>query len=839
MDPNRWQQIKQVLYEAIELPPENRADFLDEACVDDAALRQEVEVLLDAYGEAAGFMEAAPPLPDFLVERSEESFAQNSDGELSKQIGPYQLVRLIGQGGMGEVFLADRTDGVHEQPVALKLVKHQGAGAVLRRFEAERRILATLQHANIARMLDGGTTKDGRPWFAMEYVDGQSLTVYAKRKGLSIRERILLIREVCMVVHYAHKNLVVHRDLKPSNILVTEEEGRPQIKLLDFGIAKLLEEDIDQTALTESGVRLMTRAYAAPEQVEGAAITTATDVYALGAVFYELLTGRRLFDAPSPHALERAILETDPEAPSIAVLRAGHADNEASLSFGEADSASSWAKKLKGDLDLVCLKALSKEPGGRYASAEAFAADLDRFLKGLPVEARRPTQWYRMRKFVHRHRAGVAVTGLIAFLILGFGYALVRQQSETVRERDRAEQELAKAETVTAFLLDLFGQSQPSESLGDTLTARTLLDRGLERLKDLEDQPEVHALMMDHIGHIYRNLGEYEKAVPLVEQALDERRRLLGPAHEDVAKSLRLLSMIRTDQGNYEEAVGLASEALAIVEQLPGEPHPEVMRNLYQLATLYKHMGQYEASEQRFSQILEGLRNEGEPDVSRIAAVLNNYGRLLDAMRKYDEAYAKYQEAFDIYSELLDADHPDIIYTRNNLGLALYRAGRFDEAVRELQEVVRLRRRVLGDMHPGVASSLTVLGSVKSALEDHTGATEDLNQAIAIYREVFGDEHPNVATVLYNLARVTHKAKNWDLAERSYQESLSIRKKTLGPDHPRTATNELFLGRLLHDQNKLDGAAIHYRSALPVLEKEMGAESKFVHDARAWLAEIE
>ncbi len=315
MENERWQRIKTLLYDAIELSPDARSLFLDDVCGSDASLRAEVESLLEAHVEGAGFMDSPPSLLNDLPELFD---AKSVEGR-ERIVGPYRLLNLLGQGGMGEVFLAERADGLFEQQVALKLVKYQNTATVLRRFEVERQILASLQHRNIAKLLDGGTSDEGRPYFVMEYVDGQPLTTYADTHNLSLEARLNLVVAVGQAVQHAHRNLVVHRDLKPSNILVSKDaDGEAQVKLLDFGIAKLLQDDDELDVLTESGARVMTRAYAAPEQIRGESITTATDVYALGAVLFELLTGRRLFEASTPYKLEEAILEKPPTLPSTA-----------------------------------------------------------------------------------------------------------------------------------------------------------------------------------------------------------------------------------------------------------------------------------------------------------------------------------------------------------------------------------------------------------------------------------------------------------------------------------------------------------------------------------------
>ncbi|MFQ5572464.1 MAG: serine/threonine protein kinase, partial [Rhodothermales bacterium] len=465
-----WPLIDDLFAAALDHPPEERTAFIDRACTGNPALRDELESLLRAYHASEHYLEA--------IDADRARALIESVGELvceEQRIGPYQVVRELGRGGMGAVFLAERADGQFEQQVALKLIKRgMDSDAILRRFLRERQILAHLRHENIARLLDGGVSDEDRPYFAMEYIDGLPLPDYCDTHRLDVEARLRLFQDVCRAVQYAHRSLIVHRDLKPSNMLVTEDGT---VKLLDFGIAKLLDPEAQSgaTALTEAGLRAMTPEYAAPEQVRGEPVTTATDVYTLGVVLYELLTGHRpyQFERREPKAIARVINDVEPELPSTAVRREtdiqhtdGTTETVTPLSVSRARSTQPdrLRRRLSGDLDTVVLKALRKEPERRYASAEAFVEDIRRHLAGLPVLAQKDTLAYRASKFVRRHTVGVVFATALGLLTLGSAVVMALQQAETMREA-------AKAEEVKSFVMSLFEMSDPDASKGETITA--------------------------------------------------------------------------------------------------------------------------------------------------------------------------------------------------------------------------------------------------------------------------------------------------------------------------------------------------------------------------------
>ncbi|MGH7466713.1 MAG: serine/threonine protein kinase, partial [Longimicrobiales bacterium] len=499
------QRIEEIFEAALELPREQRSVWLASACSGDLELLGEVIALLEAHERTDGILERDPA---HIVHQLE---VESDEG---RRIGPYRIAHELGRGGMGVVYLALREDGQFRHRVALKLLRGSAdADELYRRFLAERQILASLQHPNISQLLDGGVGDGRLPYLVMEYVEGVPITEYCDRHRLTLTARVRLFLEVCDAVHHAHKNLILHRDLKPSNILVT---STGQVKLLDFGIAKLLNPVLGgvEQPITRTDQRVLTPEYASPEQIRGDPLSTASDVYALGVVLYQLIAGQLPYKLTTRSAQELTdlICVREPERPSTVVARAASAAGAAARDL----TAQRWQRALRGDLDAIAMMALRKEPARRYGSAELLAQDMARFLDGLPVLAQRGSRRYRMGKFLRRHRIeAVAAMFVTASLLTGAGLTLW-QASVARSERDRAstalaesEQALAQSNRISAFLTSLFEANDPTRALGGEVTASELLRRGSRQVDQLEDQPIVQATMFDVLGRVHRSLGEY------------------------------------------------------------------------------------------------------------------------------------------------------------------------------------------------------------------------------------------------------------------------------------------------------------------------------------------
>ncbi|MEM1055373.1 MAG: protein kinase [Bacteroidota bacterium] len=720
-DPDRWLRID-ALFEAVaDLTLEDRAVRLAEE--PDLEIRLEVETLLAAEAEATGFF------------RSLSDEIAPTDGlRPGSRVGPYVLAERIGEGGMGTVWRAEREDGTFEQIVALKVFRSGDA----RRFLAERRILARLDHPAIARILDGGLTPGGRPYFAMEFVEGEPITAYAERHRLSVEERLALFARVCEAVQFAHARLVVHRDLKPANVLVTEGEeetgdsspfphaSSPSVKLLDFGIAKVLDEA--DPALTQTHGAPLTPAYAAPEQIRGDEITTATDVYALGVLLYELLTGTRPYrlDTRARAAMERAILETEPTRPSDAVT----------LETETVGAPHHRARRLRGDLDHICLAALRKEPEARYPSAEALARDVHRHLSGEPVEARGLGAMYRLRRFVRRHRGAVAAAALALLLIVGWGVTATVQTQRVAEERDRAE-------ALNRVLVDLFEGVDPTAGGDRDLTVSQFLTSATERLRfDLADRPALRAELLSVVASSHLGLGD-----PL--------------AADSVA--------------------GLAAESASGLA--PGHPARTLARGWHAWTRTY--LDDYETSERIYRDLLQETSEADLPDVQADFAVV------LGEMGQTDEARDLLQRAISALREREGEDaRRSLAAALDNLSTSYaseWTPEGYAQAWLLQQEAVALKAGLYGANHPQTAEALTELAGLAADRDDLATADSLFARSVGILGTAYGSQHPTLATVLNNWALRLANADEHGRAEPLYRRALQVREAVYGEQHRETA----------------------------------------------------
>ena len=814
MNSERWHDIERVLDGVFNLKPNERDAYLKEACAGDDELRREVQTLLEAEARAPSFLEqdaaafAAPELQGL------EEGATGLPVEPGQQLGPYRLIREIGHGGMSVVFLAERDDEQFKRQVAIKLLRHMGGDRAtqIRRFEVERQILASLNHPYIAQMYDGGVTDGGWPYLVMEQIDGVPITDYCVDNHLDIKERVQLFGQVCDALVHAHRRLIVHRDLKPSNILVTRSG---EVKLLDFGIAKLLSEDdlLVNAPLTRTGMQMMTPEYAAPEQVRGETITTATDVYALGVVLYELLTHQRPrdFTGKTLGEMEQLICESNPPKPSTAV------------------STVRLRQLLLGDLDTIVLKALRIEPDARYESVTEFSKDLSRYLEGLPVQAREPTAGYRARKFMSRHRLGVAVSGAFVSVLLISAVLLALQGARTARERDRAAAEAAKSREVSDFVLGLFGASDPNESRGDTITARELLNRGVERADALADQPLVQAEMLAVMGSAYRSLGSYDSAEPLLQQALDlQREHGEEPA---VAANLGMLGELFRLAGDWDASEEAHREALEIRSRLLADSDPAVADSMHSLGTVLLALARYDEAAILLTDALDRRQVVLNPEDPRIAVTINGLGHLRHLQGDYDTADGLFRDALVQQRRLLGEDHPDVETTLGNLAWNTYRRGDMPQAEELHRESLALSRKIHGDEHPSVASALANLAIVVENQGRITEAEALHRETLAMRRNLLGDEHPRTSVSLNNLAVCLYKQRRFDEAEPLYREVIDNKIVLIGEDHPSVANTLNNLGVLLERKGDLDAAETSHQRAWAIRTAALGEEHPAVGES--------
>jgi len=823
MNPERWRRIEQLFEQAVELEPDQRAQWLQNECVGDTVLLNQVESLILSELESGSMINQVIRDASWLLDDQ----AQPTVGQ---RIGPYEVVREIGRGGIGSVFLAHRADDEYQKQVAIKVVRSGLATSeVLRRFRSERQILANLDHPNIARLLDGGTTETGAPYVVMDYVEGILVDEYSNRSALSIEDRLRLFRKICAAVHYAHQNLVVHRDIKPGNILVTAH-GEP--KLLDFGIAKLLKADESLLTVdeTRAGIRPMTPEYASPEQVRGEAITTASDVYSLGVVLYELLAGRRpyTFNRLQAREIERAICEQEPDRPSTAVTRKQQAastdgDNDAGTAEIAVETKGitndKLRRRLRGDLDNIVMMAMRKEPTRRYASVEQFSEDLRRHLDGLPVLARPATFGYRTQKFVRRHSVGVAATITVMVLIAALvGFYTWRLAGE----RDRARLEAAKAARVSEFLSSVFEVSNPSQSKGETITAKELLERGATRIKkELADQPKVQSTMMNVMGTVYLSLGLCDQAEPLLEEALSTRRQLYGEKNAEVAESLLGIGRLHYGRGDYERAESFSRQALELNRALFGNENLEVARSMNLLATTLLARKDYPAAEPMFRQVIDLRRKLQGNQHADVLTNLSNLSVVLTEKGDIEGAESIMREIVELRRQLYGDRNPQLATDINNLAAALYSRGELAGAEQLFREALTLRQKVLGEEHPEVAEGLNNLAVVLRDKGEYDEAESLLRQAIALETRSRGAGHWYVAYYQSTLGLVQHARGDYDAAEATFRRATETYGKTFSEDNAYTAVPVLGLGLVLTDKGSPEKGEPHLRHSLDVFQKKL------------------
>ncbi len=810
------------------LGPRERQSFVEKLCGGDAALVSQVMALLQQSDSAANLW------------RHDEAGADWTPASLiGARLGAYQLRSLVGSGGMGEVYLAERIDREFEQQVAIKLVRGSVLSDDVRsRLRTERQILASLQHPNIATLLDGGTAPDGTPYLVMEYIEGIPIDAYCDRQQLSIEQRLQLFCKVCAAVQCAHQSLVVHRDLKPNNILVTAE-GEP--KLLDFGIAKLLDTQLNRrtVTMTHHQMRVMTPAHASPEQVRGEAITTSSDIYVLGVLLYELLCGKRPFVLPHNCRLadvERAVCHTTPPLPSAMVKHCAQATPGLmhDLAYSRHTSGTKLAQRLCGDLDNIVMMAMRKEPARRYASAAQFAEDIQHWLHGQPVLASPDSLLYRSNKFVRRHTLAVGAATTIVILLAGFSVVTYLQSQNLARERDMAAAERGRAEQVSSFLVELFELSDPSQSRGNELKARELLDVGARRIDtNLQSQPATRAMLMSTIGKVYGSLGLYKEAADSLEKALHTRQQLYGDQHNDVAQALLALSEVYLAQGKLAQAETQLKRALALQQQLHGANAVEQAPALRQLGRLALERGQFAPAEQTMRAALALYDSHGMSTSLDKAAVLSDLGKTLADQYREAEAEPLYRAALGVEVAALGADHPRVAELQSRLADALEGQGKYDEAAPIFRQAVDSKRHVLGSKHPQTIDALENYGNFLRRKGDYAQAEAILVEALQANRTLYGEQHSYVGYDRVNLGLLSYDRGDFNRAETEFNAALNIYAHSLQPNDVLIAGAKIGLGRSLTQLGKPQQAVPLLQDAIDIASATLGADNPVTDTARA------
>ena len=838
-----WGSIAPILDEVLELTGVERERALDRACTTDPELRKAVEELLAECHNDRGFLER--PAAFFAASLVEETVVPDNFSLTNTRIGPYLLIKEIARGGMGTVWLGERADGQFQQQVALKLIKRgMDSDEIYRRFIAERQILARFNHSNIARLMDGGVTPEGQPWFAMEYVEGSSITRHAKQHGLSTDQRLVLFEHVCDAVRYAHQNLVVHRDLKPSNILVTEDGT---VKLLDFGISKLLDDTSSEQSQVGTGLRAMTPEYAAPEQVRMEPITTATDIYALGAVLYELLTGRKahVFGRRAPAEIERVICEVTPESPSIVA-----------------------------DVDTIVLKALKKYPARRYATADALLDDIRRYRSGKPITARPDTLRYRTSKFLRRHVIGVSAgAGIVLSLIAGL--AVATSQARV------AQREALRAGREQEFLLNLFSNADPDKAPGRELSARDLLDKGVAQLDTaLVSEPKTRAELFEVVGKTYVKLGLYPQADSVHRRSVELTGSVYGESHPLFAQRLRNWAVALANASQFRRSDSMLVEALGIEERKYGPRSIKLAETLRHLAAVKGMQAQFNESDGYFRRLISLRRSAPVVDSVELSLDLSDYcnilataGRSAEAEKACNESLAiqrrhlkpvdpryartlmaaieitiirgKVHDAVALARSSLEnrrqahaSSHPEVAAAVNTLANVLEVEGSYAESDSLFKLAYQMRRDLLGPDDAQTMQSLNGMAVLRLRLGDVAGAERLALQAIDGMSKARGPNHILTLMTRGNYATVLHEEGRYDEAEPIIRDVLAIRRRVLGETHPGVATSYRRLGLLLHKTGRLELAEQALRQANQTYRKTLPEHHFLIPETATELAAV-
>ena len=840
MDANTWQKIEEILDQTWDLDDQKRLEYVNKF-VKDEDLKREILILINAEKSAPQYLDTG--LETLLKNDPQIHEMADSLANQTFSIDRYQIEKEIGRGGMSVVYLARRTDGEFERDVAVKIMQPFGVDREdrFRRLRDERQILANLNHPNIAKVFDGGITPEGWPYMVMELVEGMPMNLYCSENNLNLEQRLDLFLTICEAVAYAHRNLIVHRDLKPGNILI-KDNGQP--KLLDFGIAKLLNDDSSNPAITRTGLSLLTPAYAAPEQFRSKPITTSTDIYSLGILFYEILCGSLPFDLSDKSLMEaeRLVCENVPERPS--------------------EKASIFSDKIRGDLDVICLKALRKEPEQRYGSVQELMEDIRRYGKGIPISARPATRIYRIQKFVSRHQIGVSIATVVCLIIAALFAALLHQQNITLQERDRALTQTKKAEQVTDFLVELFNSNDPDIARGEIPTARDLLAAGALRVGSaFEENLVMRSEMLVLLGNLNQRIGEYDTAQNLLREGLDLANTIGDP--EIQAKAMHTIALTDKKAGNIDKALEILREAefhLTSEGLSPGKLHSAVLRDL---TFTLSEMGHLAESADLAGAALARARKKRDLEPEALYRYLDSMGRALVAKQEHGNAEFYFTEALSLNLTLEEApswsmnmhnnlagirayygDHvsaaehrkaamelADKIYTdipgdtqraviRNNLSINLINTGQLDKAIELLHEALEINNTAdPNSINNRVASVHNNLGLAYRHAEEWERAMQHYSRSREINIELFGEDDIRYGIISANMARPLSRLGRFAEAEALAETALDQYLKILGPTHTMIATIMRLFADIRLDEIRPEEALSYTDKALAIYEK--------------------
>lgn len=783
---------------------------------------------------------AATPKPQQEIAGNETIFAepdplpgQAGSGTI---IGFYQLLQLIGQGGMGEVWLAQQNQPVQRR-VAVKLIKAgMDTREVIARFESERQALALMNHPSIAKVFDAGSTAEGRPYFAMEYVAGLPITTYCDRHKLDTRQRLELLIAVCEGVQHAHQKAIIHRDLKPSNILVTEVDGKPLPHIIDFGVAKATAQRLNvKTLHTEVGALVGTLGYISPEQADSAGedIDTRSDVYSLGVVLYELLSGTLPFDfrrLAYDEVLQRL---REQDAPSPSTRLRTHGGDSASTAKNRNADLRALIGLLQGDLDAIALRALEKDRTRRYSTPMELAADIGRYLSNEPVLAHAPSAVYRARKYIRRHRLSVTLVSLLVLLGMIFAVTQAIELRSIRRERDRADR-------ITDFLTNMYKVSAPSEARGNTVTAREILDRSSDEIeRELDRDPEVRSQLMMVMAKTYENLGLFSRAHALLERVMRDRVRTLGSDNPKTLEAMAQMGWVLHREGHDAEAERLIRTTIDAQSRVLGPDDPSTLESRDRLARILLRQAHYAQVEKLERELIAISSRRQGPENPQAPQFMDGLARALAGQNRFAEAEAEYRHLLDLERSNLGADHPDTLGTVHDLATLFLNRGNYEQAEKLYRENLEIQKRILGQEHPDTANTMTAIANTIRFIDGRDPEAENLyRKSLEIELRVVGPDHPYTTGAQEGLANVLSEEKRYAEAETLLRQVLTAHQRILGSEHTDTLLSQYNLATVLKHENRYEEAETLIRGTLETQERVLDANDPDTAASRSLLADI-
>ncbi|WP_069133089.1 serine/threonine-protein kinase [Rhodohalobacter halophilus] len=777
-----WTFVEEIVDQALSLPVEEREHFITEKCEGNEKLKQDIIDFLNSIKESDDMFDNVRSVKKNAFQTVVKKNTNSPISLIGTIIDKYKIIELISHGGMGNVFLAERCDGHYTQTVALKLLRHgMETPENICRFEKEREILAGLNHPNIAKLIDGGVTEFGLPYLVMEYIDGMPIDDYCDENRLTLKERITLFISVCQAVQFAHNNLVIHRDLKPANILV-EDNGH--IKILDFGIAKLIEDKIETDLHNEvTSQQVLTPGFAAPEQITGESVNTATDTYSLGILLYRILSGCKPFNFNnfSPFERQEIILYHEPRSPS-AQFNENLVFDQEKIAQKRGISVSKLFNSLTVDLDAIVLKSIRKEPASRYQTIESLVDDLKRYLSNLPVLAHQGSVSYKVKKVLLRNYKLISAAAVFIIFTVTFSFYHTNRITE---ERNIAQYETLKTAEISSMLFDLFDAHSPDQALGQPITAEELLQKGLERAKKLDDQPELQAQMYNVIGKVYLKMGSLPTAQRLLNDSVELYTEVLGRNHADTG--------------------------LAIADQ----------------ASLYSAFGDYPRAERLFEHALAILDNTSGSQMINFADIISEQAYVLRRQGKYIEAEDAFRKNYDLLKNQLGEQHEKTISAKNSIAVTIFNRGEYEAAEQMLREVLKERQQVLGDTHPDIAESKNSLGALLMNLGQFNEAELLFREAYELRNRILGSDHHKTLLTLNNLGIMQRDQGKFEEADATFQKVTKLKENRFGTFSVSTAISYFSHGELYLMTGDTDKAEITLRKAFVIFDEVLGENHSF------------